>query len=82
MYTEEQHTTIRPDEFRMVQSIFKQVAAEDWFSRDPERQRVFGAFLLRAFQGGLVDRVHLYDLAIRTARESFAAAKEFSDSVN
>jgi hypothetical protein len=67
----QQLTTLSAEEFQAVQRIFKQIAIEPWFSRDGGRQQKFGAFLVRAYQAGNTDLVHLHDLALRTARERF-----------
>lgn len=67
----EDRGTMRPDEFALAQRVFRQIIAEDWFPNDPERQQKFGAFVLRAYQGGNVEFTPLYDLCLRTARERF-----------
>jgi hypothetical protein len=64
-------SAMRPDELETVQHVFRDISSQDWFSRDPERLQKFAAFLIRAYQGGMVDRVILHDLALRTARERF-----------
>lgn len=68
----DKRTALSTEELQAVGRIFKQIATEPWFSRDFERQQKFGAFLVRAYQGGNLDLGKLHDLALRTARERFS----------
>lgn len=61
-----------PDEFASLLSVYKQVAAEPWFTRSPERQQAFARHILNSYRSGgqPIEQFRLVCLA--TAKVAFS----------
>lgn len=46
---------LHPDEFAVVQRVFSEIAAEDWFTSSPDRRNQFAAYILDAYRTGVTD---------------------------
>ena len=65
-------STLQPEEFEVVQGVFKGLAREPWFSRDTVKQQEFASFCLRTYQAGVKDPDRLFEECERYARKHYA----------
>ena len=63
--------TMQPDALRMVKRVFQRIAAEGRLSKSAPKQDAFAAFLIRAFQRGMVIEGRLYAIGVTAAKARF-----------
>jgi hypothetical protein len=63
---------LRPDEFTVVSSVFREIVSEPWFSRCPDQQQQFAAQLITSYRKGSIEPRELRRVCIEIARERFA----------
>jgi hypothetical protein len=63
-----------PDEFANVLSVYKEIAAEPWFTRSPEKQQAFARHILNSYRSGTqpIEQFRLSCLAAAKVRFSEA----------
>jgi hypothetical protein len=61
-----------PGEFATILAIYKEIAAEPWFTRSPERQQAFARHMLIAYRTGMQSIEEFRLLCRAAARVSFA----------
>ena len=62
--------TLSPDEYDVVQSVFKWIAQSEWFDRTPENEKACARFVLMQYQSGM-DHEILLALCRNEARARF-----------
>jgi hypothetical protein len=62
----------QPQEFDVVQDVFKRIAREPWFSKDINRQHEFAGLCLRKYQEGTTEPDRLLEACLIVAREHYA----------
>lgn len=67
---------MRPDELRMVQSVFKRILAEGRLPTSLDIQHEFASYLIRIYFRGMVVEDKLYEIGVAAAKERFSAAKD------
>jgi hypothetical protein len=67
-----------PEEFAIVLDIYKEIAAEPWFSRSPEKRQDFARYILNAYRTGREAVEQFRFNCFAAARMSFSAPSELS----
>lgn len=63
---------LQPEQFDIIQAVFKRVADEPWFTQDVSKQREFGRYCLRTYQAGVTDPDRLFEACLQTARDRYS----------
>ena len=63
--------SLAPNEFIVVQGVFKRVARESWFKDDIPTLNRFGSIVVHAYQSGMVEDEHLFAHCMQVAKERF-----------
>lgn len=67
---------LQPEEFSLVQGVFKRVANDAWFKDDIVTLNKFGLIVLNAYRGGVTETEQLYEHC-RNVSQSLRVADEF-----
>ena len=60
-----------PDQYAVIQSVYKDIVSQAWFSKSPEKQRKFAVSVINAYRGGLVGHDELRSYCWMSARRHF-----------
>jgi|EndMetStandDraft_4_1072995.scaffolds.fasta_scaffold722429_1 hypothetical protein len=68
-----------PEELAAVQSVFKKISSESWFSRAPEDQQKFAAYVAQTYMRGMKDPEKLAAFCETAAKARFSVPEDVSD---
>jgi len=71
------HGAFEPDEFDIVQDVFRRITKDAWFNDDKGRLDWFGRVVFNAYQGGITDNDRLYQHCLATSLSAAKSAAEF-----
>jgi hypothetical protein len=66
------NTQLQPEQFDVVQDVFKRIAKEPWFSTDSARRNEFARHCLQTYQAGVTDPDRLFEACQQAARDHYA----------
>jgi hypothetical protein len=66
------NTVLQPHELALVQRVFKEIVSQPWFNRAGDNERNFAAFVVRAFQHGIMAEEALSAHCGQAAKERYA----------
>jgi hypothetical protein len=67
-----------PDEFAIVLDIYKEISAEPWFTRSPEKRQAFARYILNAYRTGREAIEQFRFNCFAAARMNFSRHSELS----
>jgi hypothetical protein len=59
------------EELTLLQSIFKEISSQPWFSRAPEDQQAFAAYVIKTYLRGLTEPEKLKDFCTAAAKSRY-----------
>jgi hypothetical protein len=68
---------LEPDEFIIVQDVFKRITQDAWFRDDSDKLDWFGRVVFHAYQGGITDNDRLYEHCLEASRLAAEGSPEF-----
>jgi len=71
-YPEFKTGVLFPKELSELYFMFKEICKQPWFSRSPEFQAEFAAFLLRSYSNGMRDLEQLREFVTDVAKACYA----------
>lgn len=65
------HGVLTSDQLSSIETVFKRIVLQPWFSPSLQDKQQFGAYVLQAYFRGMVDTEKLYDLCLAAAKSRY-----------